>query len=552
MGRHSSTQPRPRLRASALAAAVVVLLGLGGWFVVRTVWGSDCANPTVVRVTAAPDIAPTVTQLSRSLPGDGCQRFDVQARDSAAVAESLAISDGSERPHVWIPESTVRLQRAKGSGAGEVPELGTSVASSPVVLALTEQAARELRWPDKAPTWSDVLAAPGIGVGIPDPARDPVGVAALLGVRAASRGAPDPAAAYAAALRRLSPNTTAGSAELFARLPGGGTQRDPLSAFPASENSLLRHNVKQRENGLVAAYSEMPIPALDYPLAVLSNAGAAERAGAERLLRALLDPPGRAALADAGFRTPEGRTLRDRSQDKHVSGLDQPPETMPPLSALDELLNQWAGVNLSSRVRVLLDVSGSMNAIDPASGKTRMALTLEAAEQGLGLFKPTTKISIWTFSTALDGDKDYRQIVPMVPIGEQLTGVAEKLRGIKATPDGRTGLYDSVLAAYRIARQEWEPGRLNIVVLMTDGRNEDPDGINRADLLAELGKLKDPHRPIAIIGIGIGPDIDSAELDAITVPTGGKTFTAPDPSKIADVFYGALSKLACQPPNCSG
>jgi hypothetical protein len=225
---------------------------------------------------------------------------------------------------------------------------------------------------------------------------------------------------------------------------------------------------------------------------------------------------------------------------------------LPQTAEVDSVLQQWAGANLSSRVQVLIDVSGSMNALVPGTSKSRMDITLAAAERGMGLFKPTTLLRISTFSTKLDGDKDYREILPMAPAREQLAGGAlSKLRAIRATPNGQTGLYDSVLAAYRAARKEWEPGRLNLVVLMTDGRNEDPQGIDRPTLLAELGKLRDPRRPLSIVAIGIGPDVDRAELDQLAGASGGKAFVAEDPSKITDVFYGALSKLACVPPSCS-
>ena len=82
------------------------------------------------------------------------------------------------------------------------------------------------------------------------------------------------------------------------------------------------------------------------------------------------------------------------------------------------------------------------------------------------------------------------------------------------------------------------------MIVMTDGRNEDPRGISRADLLAELAKLQDPRRPIPLIGVGIGPDADKAELDQLTAATGGQAFVAPDPAKITDVFFGALSRIA--------
>ncbi|GAA1943550.1 substrate-binding domain-containing protein [Amycolatopsis minnesotensis] len=528
----------------ALAAVATVV-------VLRSGFGSpSCASPTVVHVAAAPAVAPVVSRVAAALPGQDCTRFEVRERESAAVAESLAVSDGAARPQVWIPESGLRLQWAGAGGITDVPNSGTSVASSPVVLALAQDAAGDLGWPGRAPTWSAALAKADLTLGMPDPARDPVGVAGLLGVRAVTGGAAD-SAAFTSALRRVSPNTTASSADLFSRLPGSTAPQKPVSAFPSSENAVLRRNSKQGERPLVAVYPEAPVPALDFPYTVLTSSNQAQGAAAADLLHALLAPAGASALSDAGFRAPDGHFLRDRSADTRISAADRAPVAMPPSSTVDDLLNVWAGVNLSSRVRVLIDVSGSMNAVIPGTGRTRMDVTLEAAEKGMRLFKPTSKIGIWTFSTELDGDKDYREIIPMAPVSEQLAGSAlAKLRAVKATAQGRTGLYDSTLAAYRQARAEWEPGRLNVVAVMTDGRNEDPHGISRAELLAQLGKLADPRRPVQIIGIGVGPDVDAAELDAITTPTGGKAFTTKDPAKISDVFYGALGKLSCQPPGC--
>jgi hypothetical protein len=113
-----------------------------------------------------------------------------------------------------------------------------------------------------------------------------------------------------------------------------------------------------------------------------------------------------------------------------------------------------------------------------------------------------------------------------------------------------TALYDAMLAAYREATQNWEAGRINTVVVMTDGQDDNDSDITRDQLRTELRKLQNPRRPLKLIGIGIGPDVDAAELTALTKVTGGQAFVAPDPAKIGDVFYSALSLMLCQPPTC--
>jgi extracellular solute-binding protein/von Willebrand factor type A domain-containing protein len=565
MGRHSSANSRGmrglRSRAPVVLLSALLVLALLGWFAFDflrdKLRASSCDDTTVVNVTAAPDIAPVITQLGNRVSQEdqtACYKVNVASRESASTADSLVVSDGSERPDVWIPESTIWLQRAQDKGAWNVPVSGTSIASSPVVMALTEDTASNLGWPQKTPAWSQLLGpdARKLTIGMPDPAREPAGVSTLFGIHDLLGSGPDGGRKITSELRALSPNTTPAQADLFARLPGGQTADKPLDGFPASEVSVLRHNVKQTSAPLVAVYAQPAVPSLDFPFVVLPNTKSDKREAAEQFLKKLIDQPAAEAFADAGFRTPDGEMLRKRATDRRTSTDKMTPPPMPNPDEVSDMLNQWAGVNLSGRLQVLLDVSGSMNEPVPGTGKNRMSVTLQAAELGIHLMKPTTKIGVWTFSTNLDGpDKDYKELIPVKPVAEQLSnGALNTLRGVKALENGATGLYDSTLAAYKSATQNFEAGRINLLIILTDGRNEDDHGINRQQLLAELGKLRDPRHPVQIIGIGIGPDIDAGELKMISNATGGQSFTTPDPTKIGDIFYSALSKLTCQPPTC--
>lgn len=560
MGRHSTgVRGRWRLDSPVTLLSLLLVLALVAWlsfdFIRDRLAGDGCDSPHQLTVAAAPEIAPALNEVAENLPareGPGCYQVTVVAKDSTETAESLA-AGGPGSPGAWVPESSMWLQRARDNGAWNIPDAGQSVASSPVVLALTEDAAGTLGWPAEKPDWQAVLGADPatLPVGLPDPGRDPVGVAGLFGLRATTAGAPDPAAAFTAATRELSRNTEPDSAALFDRLPGGSGAAKPVAAFASSEAAMLRHNARPGGgNQLVAAYPGPEVPALDFPYLVLPGASEATRSAAERFLAALLDPAAHPALGEAGFRAPDGSPLVDRAADRHARQEPWPPPLPPPAAEVDAVLQSWAGVNLSARIQVLLDVSGSMSAT-AGGDKSRMQLTVEAAIQGIGLFKPTTELGLWLFSTNLDGDKDYRELLPMRTVAEQLAaGAPAQLQAVRPKPNGATGLYDSVLAAYKNARENWQPGRINLVIALTDGRNEDDRTISQEQLLRELGELQDPRRPLPVIGIGIGPDIDQSELSAISAATGGEAFTTPDPAKIADVFYAALSKIMCQPPDC--
>jgi ABC-type molybdate transport system substrate-binding protein len=516
-----------RVDARVVVLSVLLVVALLAWagvdYLRDRLAAGGCDTTTPVRITAAPDVAPVLTTLARSVPEPDCYTVEVTASASTATAAALE-ANGANGPDVWVPESSTWLLQARDGGAWNLPESGQPVASSPVVLALTDDVAKRAGWPGKSPSWSDVLA--DSPVGLPDPGRDPAGIAALIGLQQLTKDAPDPAAAFTEEIRKVS------------------AVKQPFTASPASEQSVLARK-------LVAAYPAAGVPSFDYPYVVLPRASEASRSAAERFLRLLLDQTATKAFADAGFRTPAGQLLGDLGSGNTRTNAAPRPVGPPTPDAMYGVLQAWAGANLSARVQVLLDVSGSMAATVPGTGRSRMALTLEAATQGLGLFKTTTEIGLWLFSTKLDGAKDYKELLPMRPISQQLAaGAVATLQAVKPKAGGATGLYDSILAAYQNARQSWQLGRINVVVVLTDGRNEDPDSIGLPGLLAELGRLQDPRKPLPVIGIGIGPDIDASELRQVSAATGGESFTTPDPRKISDVFYQALSKLVCQPPAC--
>ncbi|WP_245931083.1 substrate-binding and VWA domain-containing protein [Actinokineospora auranticolor] len=529
---------------------MLLALVVGGWFALDTLRNRETTascEVEVLRVVAAPDIAPVVEAVGK-LSTDACHRIEVDAKPSSAAVESLAVTDASQAPDVWIPESSLWLRRAQERGAWPNDVSGSSIASSPVVLAMTEDLAKSLGWPDAAPTWAAALSR-DVAAGIADPTKDPIGLSALIGIRAATATAADPGAASTTAMRHLSPNTMPQASDLFTRLPGTSSTAGPINAFPASENSVLRYNAGNPPFGLVAAYADTP--SLDYPYAILPTVSDTLRPLADRFLDQLHKPETLSSMADAGFRAPDGSFAGTRAADNRTSTQALNSIPLPTPDEAVQVLTQWAGVNLSARMQILLDVSGSMAEPVPGTGMDRMALTIQAAEHGIGMFRPTTKFGLWLFATNLDGDKDYRELLPVRPVTEQLnSGAMQKLRDVHAIRGGATGLYDSVLAAYQSARTNWEPGRLNLVVVLTDGKNEDRDGITRDKLLEELGKLQDPKRPLPIVGMGIGPDVDTAELEAIARPTGGQVYSTPDPGKVGEIFYQALSKLLCPPQSC--
>ena len=101
--------------------------------------------------------------------------------------------------------------------------------------------------------------------------------------------------------------------------------------------------------------------------------------------------------------------------------------------------------------------------------------------------------------------------------------------------------------SFRAQRDSYDPGRVNAVVVLTDGHNEDPAGISDDALLGFLRAEADPARPVTVIAIGMGPDVDFPALEQFAAATGGKAYLASNPADIRDVFLDAIIERRCRP-----
>jgi hypothetical protein len=164
-----------------------------------------------------------------------------------------------------------------------------------------------------------------------------------------------------------------------------------------------------------------------------------------------------------------------------------------------------------------------------------MDVTRASLLQALATFTSEDEIGLWKFSTRLDGDRDYRVLVPTERLGDRKGNGTQRDRlsaafsSLSPVPNGATGLYDTTLAAYMAATSSYVKGKFNALVLLTDGVNQDPGSISRSALVTRLQKLTDPQRPVPLIAIAVGPDADKAEVQEIAKATGGSGQQVNDP-----------------------
>ncbi|GAA4435132.1 substrate-binding domain-containing protein [Phytohabitans houttuyneae] len=536
-------------------------------------------------MAASPEIAPAVRSTVDKWSGDGgsaggtCVVVDISEVNSVDMAAVIAAqhnvglagvgsANGTlQLPDVWLPDSSTWLVRLKTLAPGFTPTDGGSVARSPVVAAMPEPLAESLGWPDKKVGWADLLkqitTGTGLRTGIVEPTRDAAGLSGLLSLAAAAATAGGSAPqAQTAALRSLAIGRSALRDDLVAKFPqasDAASLASGLNVAPLSEEDVIAYNAKKPPVPLAALYVE-PTPApLDYPFAIMPGVDPAKTAAAEAVHEALDSGAFRNLLGAQGLRSPDGTwgagfvaptgapspaggppSATPNAGGKAAGGLDP--------AALDRSLATWTAVTAPGRMLAVMDVSGSMlEEVPEADNATRMAVTLAAAQAGLNLFDDSWALGLWTFSTRLDGNKDWRQLVPIGPLSSNRPQMLGALKTISPKPDGDTGLYDTLLAAYKAVQDEWAADRVNSIVMFTDGKNDDDNGINEQTLLAQLKDLADPRRPIQVIILGIGSGVDEGQLKRITSVTGGGVFVTKDPTKIGDIFLKALALRPAAP-----
>ncbi len=567
--------------AAAAATATVLVVTTGVWFGYRELIQPSCSGEIRLAVAVASELAPAVDAAASQWTKDGaavggtCIRVDVSASDPVDVAAVVAAKHGAilagvgqasgiaVTPDVWVPDSSMWLLRLKKEATAFAPTNGASIARSPVVVAMPEPVAVRLGWPKAKFTWTDLLkqvnSSKPLRTGIVEPTRDAAGLSGLLSLTtAASAAGGDAQRNTVGALRALATGRSSLRNDLLARFP---TAKDPtsiasgLGAAALSEEDVIAYNSKEPPVKLAALYLEPAPSPLDYPYAVLPGIEPSKASAAKVLFELLTTSTFRNRLAAQSLRAPDGNWgsgfKAPQGAPSPAGGASTAPTTggtaaggLDP-AAIQRVVTSWSVATQSGRMLCVIDVSGSMkDKVPSANNRSREEVTVDAARRGLGLFDDSWSIGLWTFSTELVGKRDYRELVGIAPLSGQRAQLEAQLGTVKPS-EGDTGLYDTMLAAYKTVQADWQPGRVNSVVLFTDGENEDKNGISQPQLLAELKRLADPERPVQVVMIGIGEGVNKAELESITKVTGGGSFVTKDPTEIGAIF---LNAIALRPP----
>ncbi|MGA5452553.1 substrate-binding and VWA domain-containing protein [Streptomyces umbrinus] len=588
MGRHSlpdgfrtgATGPRRRARRRnvALATALVFVLAAGTAAAVEggvLSFGSSCWDSAVrLRVVAAPGIAPALKDAAgyardNDVTSDGsCLDVQVTAREAYQVTDDLrSKKKGATDFEAWVPDSGVWVNRILTDGKSIPVTPAGNVASSPVGVAMIPTAAKSLGWPLKTYSWTELADATTkseqLKLGAGDPSRSATGLLALSRLTKAVGKAKDGDILAAATAKALSLRASDSDSQALDTLPrdlSGTEQGNPKrnQALILSEQATFAYNTTADSgDDLDLFYPKDGSPLLDFPFALVDEPALTtdESRAALRFMTLLGEPDGRRILEKHGFRTDDD-DIPDKLVTRAGGRAPQPYKELPeePVTdkEIEEALGMWTITVRSTRLTTVVDISTSMSKPVPGTSESRMEVTKAALSQALATFTPEDEVGLWTFSRKVDGDRDYRVLVPTERLGGRAAGSTQRdllsaaFDSLKPVKDGATGLYDTTLAAYKEATASYTKGKFNALVLLTDGVNEDPGSISRSALVAQLRKLTDADRPVPLIAIAVGPEADKKELDEIAEATGGSAHLVTDPSQIHSVILKAVVRAGDQ------
>ncbi|MFJ9041990.1 substrate-binding and VWA domain-containing protein [Streptomyces sp. NPDC102406] len=581
MGRHSSMpdgygsaaggpRRRSRGRSVALATALVLAVAAGTALVVRSDLldlGSACGDEVHLDVVASPDVAPalkTVADRARTqkVTSDGnCLDVAVTGRASYQVADALRAGRGSADYEVWVPDSDLWIRRVEQNAKASRVTPAGNIATSPIGVGMVPSAAKAFGWPGKTYDWTRLTGAAleddTLRLGAADPARSATGLLALTKLAGASKrsgGGSTQAAAMAEVLSQRTSDSDAQLMDTVARDDSGAEQGNPRrnEALILSEQAAFAHNAEaDADSSLDLFYPKDGSPELNYPFSLVDEASLStdESRAAVRFMTLLSAPEGRAVLEKHGFRTDSGGSpdavaaqAGARSPQPYAEPASQPPGD----EEIEETLGMWTITVQSARITTVVDASASMTSLVPGRGESRMEVTKASMLAALSTFTPEDEIGLWEFSTLLDGDRDYKKLVPTERLGDRKGSGTQRDRlsaaftSLRPVPGGATGLYDTTLAAYKEATSSYRSGRFNAVVVVTDGVNEDAGSISRGSLISRLESLTLPERPVPLIVIAVGPDTDRDEIEQIAEATGGSGHQVSDPADIQQVILKAI------------
>lgn len=423
---------------------------------------------------------------------------------------------------LWLAELDRRWAAQNGADSLLVSER-TRYMVSPIVIAMWRDVATSLGYPDKELGWADLLRAattqPQFKWSHPS-ASTASGLLSTLAIFYAGAGmtrglteeaatAPD-TLAYVTQLEQTVRHYGEAEEAVISQVEAQG--RDYLDAFVVQEQLVLRYNLAHPQS-LVAIYPVEGSMWADHPLALLElpNLTDDQRLTYDLFKRFLLSPAIQQYILTQGYR-PADLSIRLDGIDSILSaknGLDsaKPYTTLqiPSPVVIEVVKNAWAYTKRPANIYLVADVSGSMEGDKLINAQAALLAFIQQIPN------ETERVGLVVFSSSA------REVVPLAPIADSRDRLEKTINGLSA--NGNTALLDGVAMALRKLRTLNDSDRINAIVVMTDGK-ENNSSTRLDELVRDLKATAISDMPVLVFCIAYGGDADLTQLEAISRATG--------------------------------
>lgn len=578
--------PRKRGKAAVMvplagAIGLACLAGISVYAFAASGGGCGGGNAITLNVAAAPDIAPAISKTaddfnsqSHSVNGK-CVKAVVSDADPAAVTTLLSgqgVSEGqTQQPDVWIPDSTLwaDLVLTTDKGKDAVHPTKTSVATTPLVVAMPKSLTGQLAKTGMLsnPSWDNLLAAVGglpggavtknqtipaglIKFSVPDPTHNAAGMSALMLTNELLASDPNKQTIFTGIVRTVQHAVTPTVDSQFVKFGPDARGRFPVAL--STEQAVWKHNQGKPADPAVAIYPTEGSTELDYPYTVTTSDSTKQQAAA-LLEKAMSSANTQNWVRGLGFRTADGKAPDSFGDATGVSPRRPRELPQPTAQEVKGVMQAWAKLGLSIRLLTVIDVSNTMSASVPGTNMNRLQAVAKVAQGGLALLDDSTELGIEVFSSHMDGNKPYRTLIPVGPLGQRQGSLTRRdliqagLAKVQVNKGANTALYETLIAAYSDMKKSYEPDKINSILLLTNGTDHLPGGLSIDDTVNQLKSMYDPKHPVQVIIIGFGKNADRAELEKLTSATEGGAYVAQTPEEVQRIFLEAISKRMCNP-----
>jgi Ca-activated chloride channel family protein len=468
-------------------------------------------NAAQVRVRSGKRVLVTGTQMQPELMIDAALagRFQALLPDSS----------------VWLSQLELGWQQQESTETSIVGETAR-FAVSPIVIAMWQDVARSLGYPDQSIGWEDILAAaqsdPQFKWSHPS-TSSASGLLATLATFYAGAGktrgltvedaTAESTLAYVATLEKTVRHYGEGELAVIAQIEDQGS--DYLDAFVLQEQLVIQFNQRNTQK-LVSIYPVEGAMWKDYPLVFLErpDTGSEQRYAYRGFCDFLLSNESQMLVLSRGYR-PTDLTIPLDAPSSPITlgnGVDpsEPKTTLqiPSPAVIQVVRDAWQYTKRKTNVFLVADVSGSMQG-------EKLEQAQEAFLTFLSLIKgDQERVGLIIFSSSAN------EAIPLSHLSSNRQVLQSTLASLDA--GGDTALLDAVGLAYDSLQAMQDAARINAIVVMTDGRENN----SRTRLSALTSRMREGNQtgvPVVVFCVAYGGDADMETLEAVSEAAGGQT-----------------------------